>query len=630
VNDRPNNTTRVTVAEAAQPAAFPSLRFSSLLEQQLRDAGMYVLSVSEAGDVLRMPARGEDWLGDLLCYSQLFRSVLARAARVWGQQHEPAAMEVIPGLHLVPVPLLCRRRRTGYSVAVIVTRALLGDETAETGHRPSETATPTADSRQPSAHSPSEHLAAMCQSARLDLELTKRWLVQLPTVEVSEVDRLVKLVRHLHAAHAQVMGYESDIEATGQQLAESYEEISLLYTITQSMRVVQQPERFVRLVCEELLVTLPYSWVGVLMSDDLGVTETSALRQTLAGEFIVVGKVGGAGGGGGNGGGGGDGGDARAVSSSHPLTHSPTHGLLRSLAGRLLAEATPNTPQVIEPLAHAGHEPYRAFGTSALVHPVSSESNAGGVMGVIIAGDKRGPDQSASSVDMKLLGATANHMAIFLENASLYDNVNTMFLGTLEALTASIDAKDRYTCGHSRRVAHLTQQLARAAGMDEAQVERMHIAGLVHDVGKIGVPERVLLKPGKLTDDEFAWIRRHPEMGYRILKDIPQLSDVLPGVLYHHERWDGCGYPKGLKGDEIPYMARLIGLADAFDAMSSTRTYRSAMDRRQVLREIERCAGSQFDPELVPVFVKLDFGEFDRMVAEHRAASGNPLVRGAA
>jgi HD-GYP domain-containing protein (c-di-GMP phosphodiesterase class II) len=135
------------------------------------------------------------------------------------------------------------------------------------------------------------------------------------------------------------------------------------------------------------------------------------------------------------------------------------------------------------------------------------------------------------------------------------------------------------------------------------------------------VPEHVLLKPGKLTDEEFDWIRRHPEMGHRILKDIPQLNDILPGVLYHHERWDGKGYPQGLQGDGIPLVARLIGLADSFDAMSSTRTYRSALSRSQVLKEIENCSGSQFDPHLALTFLSLDFSEYDRMAHEH--LSGN-------
>jgi len=554
--------------------ASPSGRGAMTLEEQIRGAGMLLVPVSETGDLLRMPARGEDWFSDLICHSQMGRSLLARAVRCWTDERSPRPVEMIPGLLFAPVPMVCRRRRTGYAVAVLPTTYLLE----------------------------SEHLAPLCQSARLDFELVTRLLAQLPPAAPTDVPRFVSLVHHLHAAHARILNYEHDIEATGQQLAESYEEISLLYTITQSMRVVQQPERFVSMVCEELLGTLPYAWIGVLMSGALGMRNKdaatgldggnahlalSALHQTLADEFLVFGHL------------------------------SSSKEKLRELADELLADAEPNTPIVLEPNVSERYDHFRGLGKTALVHPVSSEDQ---VLGIIIAGDKLGEDTSASSVDMKLLGATSNHMAIFLENAALYDDLNTMFLGSLEALTASIDAKDRYTCGHSRRVAHLTQELARASGLDEKVVERMHIAGLVHDVGKIGVPERVLLKPGKLTDEEFGWIRRHPEMGYRILKDIPQLHDILPGVLYHHERWDGRGYPAGLKGEEIPQVARLIGLADAFDAMSSNRTYRSAMDRREVLKEVERCAGQQFDPELVPCFLELDFSEFDRLVDEHKAA----------
>jgi HD-GYP domain-containing protein (c-di-GMP phosphodiesterase class II) len=167
-------------------------------------------------------------------------------------------------------------------------------------------------------------------------------------------------------------------------------------------------------------------------------------------------------------------------------------------------------------------------------------------------------------------------------------------------------------------VAHLTQQLAKSIGLDEGTVERMRVAGLVHDIGKIGVPEAVLTKPGKLSEAEFAWIRRHPEIGHRILKDIPRLRDILPGVLYHHERFDGRGYPEGIAGDDIPLVARLIALADAFDAMSSTRTYRPTLSRDETIQEILDCAGTQFDPELAPVFVKIDFSEFDRLFAEHK------------
>jgi putative two-component system response regulator len=137
-------------------------------------------------------------------------------------------------------------------------------------------------------------------------------------------------------------------------------------------------------------------------------------------------------------------------------------------------------------------------------------------------------------------------------------------------------------------------------------------------VGKIGVPEAVLTKPGRLTDEEFAQIKLHPGIGYNILKDIPALTGVLPGVLWHHERWDGRGYPDKLAGENIPLIARVLALADTFDAMSSNRSYRPAIVRPKVLEEIHKNAGIQFDPQLAPMFVTLPFDEFDAALESHR------------
>jgi HD-GYP domain-containing protein (c-di-GMP phosphodiesterase class II) len=208
----------------------------------------------------------------------------------------------------------------------------------------------------------------------------------------------------------------------------------------------------------------------------------------------------------------------------------------------------------------------------------------------------------------------------------LYEDMHAMFLGMLHALTSAIDAKDSYTHGHTERVAKLSHMLAEAAGLDRETVERVYISGLVHDVGKIGVPESVLCKPGKLTDDEFGLIKMHPEIGARILQDIRQMQDLLPGVMHHHERWDGNGYPHGLAEKDIPLFGRLIGLADAFDAMISTRTYRSAMDLDTVLGEIRRCAGTQFDPELAEVFLQLDFQPFFHLLKKHQHEKAGQTV----
>lgn len=531
------------------------------LRPRLRAAGMVLIACTDAGELLSLPIAGaEDWLSALFCGSAIFRASLKSAAAQWCNQEEPAALETMPGVWSVPTPLMNRRRRVGYSVAVIPTEDLLS----------------------------AEQVPAMCQASQVDLELCLGMLRQLGLPSAREIPRLAWLVRSAHEDHTRLAANSQAIESVGKQLAESYEEMNLLYTIIQSMTVQERPERFVALACQELLATLPYAWIGTQLADDRG------RLKSLSGRLIVAGDAG----------------------QSAPANQKS----IQQAARLLLSEAQPDEPIVLEPGVNPKHAAFAPLGKTALVHPVTHD---GEVIGLLIAGDKRGPDTAASSVDMKLLGATATHMAIFLENAALYDDIQAMFLGTLEALTASIDAKDRYTCGHSRRVAHLTQQLAQAIGLDEATVGRMHIAGLVHDVGKIGVPEAVLLKPGKLNAEEFAWIRKHPEIGYRILKDIPQLNDILPGVLYHHERWDGRGYPEGLCGEGIPLVARLIGLADSFDAMSSTRTYRSALSRRQVLDEIAKCTGAQFDPTLAKVFLKLDFSEFDRLVREHRATELN-------
>ena len=243
----------------------------------------------------------------------------------------------------------------------------------------------------------------------------------------------------------------------------------------------------------------------------------------------------------------------------------------------------------------------------------------------MIAANKQGDDCFASSVDIKLLSATATQLGIFIENAVLYEDLNATFLGTLEALTTSIDAKDKYTCGHSQRVALLTAQLAHAYGLDADQVDRFRIAGLVHDIGKIGVPEHVLTKTGGLTEHEIVAIQKHPEIGARILRDIPQMEDILGGVLHHHEKYGGGGYPHGIAGEEIPLDARMISLADTFDAMSSCRTYRNALTRCSVLREMKRVSGAQFDPKLAELFFNLDFSEWERMMIDHQAESSKNL-----
>jgi putative nucleotidyltransferase with HDIG domain len=175
----------------------------------------------------------------------------------------------------------------------------------------------------------------------------------------------------------------------------------------------------------------------------------------------------------------------------------------------------------------------------------------------------------------------------------------------LPTLSRAIEARDPYTRGHSTRVTAIAEAIARRLGWDEERLELLQLGGPLHDVGKLGVSEEVLAKPGRLDDAELAQIREHPKLGARILLRVAALRGALPYVLYHHERWDGGGYPTGRVGERIPLEARVLAVADAFDAMTSDRPYRPALDRDEAVAEVARCAGTQFDPEVVRVFLEL-------------------------
>jgi putative nucleotidyltransferase with HDIG domain len=174
-----------------------------------------------------------------------------------------------------------------------------------------------------------------------------------------------------------------------------------------------------------------------------------------------------------------------------------------------------------------------------------------------------------------------------------------LFLGSIRMLAAAIDEKDPYTRGHSGRVAKYSIIIAEYMGLDSEDIDRLRISALLHDVGKIGVDDRVLKKPGKLTDEEFDLMKQHPSKGANIMRPVAQLKDMLPGIELHHERMDGAGYPYGLSGDQIPMMARIIAVADTFDAITTNRPYQSAMDLEFALGRIRSLAISKFDPDVV-------------------------------
>ena len=193
--------------------------------------------------------------------------------------------------------------------------------------------------------------------------------------------------------------------------------------------------------------------------------------------------------------------------------------------------------------------------------------------------------------------------------------MHTLFEETAEALVSAIDAKDRYTHGHSSRVARYSERIARLAGMNDQECDDVYFAALLHDVGKIGIPDSIINKDGRLTDDEYALVKRHPEIGSNILANIKHASDLTVGAHYHHERYDGKGYPEGLSGEKIPAVARIIAVADSYDTMTSRRSYRNPIPQAVAREEIVKGAGTQFDPRYAQIMVQLiDLDEDYRMM----------------
>ena len=201
----------------------------------------------------------------------------------------------------------------------------------------------------------------------------------------------------------------------------------------------------------------------------------------------------------------------------------------------------------------------------------------------------------------KLMTIVANRAAAAIENARLYEDLKATFHQTIKGLASAIDKMDRYTAGHSERVAAYSQVLAIKLGLGDEEIEIVRQSALMHDVGKIGCVMN-LNKPGKLSQAEYDIFKQHPGFGRDILEPITFLHPLIPGVHLHHERWDGQGYPLGLDRLHIPVMARIISVADTYDAMTSDRAYRKALPHEVAANEIRRCAGSQFDPDIASEF----------------------------
>lgn len=226
------------------------------------------------------------------------------------------------------------------------------------------------------------------------------------------------------------------------------------------------------------------------------------------------------------------------------------------------------------------------------------------VIGVICISSTE-PGSSYSARDLKLLSALAQQGGVAIENARLYEELSETFLATVQTLAEAVEKRDPYTAGHTIRVMNYSLLIGEALRLSKKVMKDLELSAILHDIGKIGIRDTVLLKEGKLTDEEYKVMTTHSELGAGILRHIKQLKDMLPGVRGHHEKFNGAGYPDGLSGEDIPFIARIITVADAFDAMTSDRPYRKGMSVEAAFTELKMCAGTQFDKDVVNAFMKV-------------------------
>jgi putative nucleotidyltransferase with HDIG domain len=268
-----------------------------------------------------------------------------------------------------------------------------------------------------------------------------------------------------------------------------------------------------------------------------------------------------------------------------------------SMAAWVLREAR---PLIINPADQAGgtHVDAVTGAVSAMSAPLVSSD---GPVGALTVGSRSG-EVNFGGDDIRLLGTIANHLTTAIGTVEAFGHLHDSYLATVRSLAAAVDAKDPYTRGHSDRVAHFATLTAVEMGLAHEQHLALEMAAYLHDIGKIGIPEDILLKPGRLSDEEMTTMRQHPLIGANILEPVSFPWPITPLVRHHHERWDGSGYPSGLQATRIPILARVLAVADAYEAMIADRPYRKGRTMEEGLAELEACAGSQFDPDVVAAF----------------------------
>lgn len=381
-----------------------------------------------------------------------------------------------------------------------------------------------------------------------------------------------------------VANAEGQVDMVSNELSRAYEELVLLHRLGTNMRISEADASFLQMACDNLTDIVAVEGVAILLEK----TADNEKRFSLAAGSGMI-----------------DADDRMTAMVYTMLTKEIKCGkemLLDSSVYSPFKYSWPAGIRNIIALPLYGKD-------DSKVNFTGKKGNKNCIIGLMIAVNRlEKPD--FDSVDIKLFDSVANNCAVFVDNGRLFKDLKELFIGSLRALTSSIDAKDPYTRGHSERVAFISrwiaEKIAEREPVTDEMINRVYLAGLLHDIGKVGISEKVLCKNGKLTEQEFSRIKMHPSIGADILGGIKQIRDIVPGVLHHHERVDGRGYPGGLVDKQISMIGKIIGLADSFDAMTSKRTYRNAMTVDEAIDEINRGLGTQFDRKIGEIFIEND------------------------
>ena len=419
-----------------------------------------------------------------------------------------------------------------------------------------------------SESSSAPELARAVEQLELRLDGPEAWLNRQRVWPSEALQSMAELVTAKLASDAEAASLRREVDDLSRQLSMTYEEICLLFRLTQNLKISSSVEDLARLTLQWLAEAIPAKALAIQLVKRAGEEEEGKPAATES-SLILEGQC--------------------------PIDEAS----LAALIDRLSDDARRHPVVINPPVSTAVDWPCEQVEQLVLV-PLTEGENLFGWLALI----NHRLGQEFGTVEASLLSSVAAILGIHAGNLDLYRQQAEFMSGVVQALTSAIDAKDPYTCGHSDRVARVSMRLAQELGCSEDVLKTIYLSGLLHDVGKIGIDDGVLRKPGRLTEAEFEHIKTHAEIGYRILKDIKQLDNILPVVRHHHECWDGTGYPHRLAGTNIPLMARIVAVADAFDAMSSDRPYRPGMPDAKLDKIMREGAGTQWDKEIVDAFFR--------------------------